>query len=110
MKNIINSMLGDKDNIGEDLSREDRIKANLMYDKMQTKLEKTISKIDNTNISITVEGSTIFGTTKRGKQFYFVYNTGMDYRSRVCGSLSIDGETVFTSGTVAKMAEYIVNN
>lgn len=50
------------------------------------------------------------GVTKSGKQYTLVGNNGMEKRSRYCYTLYIDGECVYTSGTLSKAVEYIVNN
>lgn len=51
------------------------------------------------------------GVTKNGKRFEWYGNNGFCERSRYCGSLWIEGiGTVFTSGTIAKAVEYVINN
>lgn len=39
-----------------------------------------------------------FGTTPNGKRFYIERNHGATFRSLHCFTLTIDGETIFTSG------------
>jgi len=47
------------------------------------------------------------GYTPKGKRVEWYRNHGHTRRSLYCGTLFIDGETIFTSGTVAKCFEYI---
>lgn len=47
------------------------------------------------------------GYTPKGKRAEWYRNHGYTRRSLYCGRLNIDGETIFTSGTVAKCFEYI---
>ena len=46
---------------------------------------------------ITLE-SRYYGTTPNGKRFYIERNHGVTIRSLYCFTLTIDGETIFTSG------------
>ena len=39
-----------------------------------------------------------YGTTPNGKRFYIERNNGVTFRSMHCFTLTIDGETIFTSG------------
>ena len=80
---------------------------------MREKLMKIAEKegIENLNLVIITCGRSGNGVTKSGKKFVWEGNNGVTERSRYCGSLYIEGVgTVFTSGTIAKVAEYIINN
>jgi len=48
--------------------------------------------------------------TLTGKLAIWERNNGWTTRSRYCGDLRIDGKTIFTSGTIAKVMEYVLNN
>lgn len=55
-------------------------------------------------------GRTSEGVTARGKKWVFSGNNGFTNRSRYCGDLYIEGEgTIFTSGRIDKVFEYILN-
>ena len=55
-------------------------------------------------------GSTCKGVTASGKHWVYEGNNGWTNRSRTCGSLYIEGEgTVFTSGRIDKVFDYILN-
>lgn len=47
------------------------------------------------------------GFTPKGERVEWYRNQGYTRRSIYCGRLDIGGETIFTSGTVAKCFEYI---
>lgn len=47
------------------------------------------------------------GYTPKGKRVEWYRNHGYTRRSLYCGRLDIGGETIFTSGTIAKCFEYI---
>ena len=47
------------------------------------------------------------GYTPKGKKVEWYRNNGYTRRSLYCGRLDIGGETIFTSGTIAKCFEYI---
>ena len=50
------------------------------------------------------------GVTASGKKWVFTGNNGFTDRSRYCGDLYIEGEgTVFTSGRIDKVFDYILN-
>lgn len=50
------------------------------------------------------------GVTSSGKKWIFTGNNGFTDRSRYCGDLYIEGDgTVFTSGRLDKVFEYILN-
>lgn len=55
-------------------------------------------------------GHTYEGVTASGKKWILEGNNGWTERSRYCGSLWIQGEgTVFTSGKIDKVFDYILN-
>ena len=97
----------------KDLSLSDRITARDKYNKLREKLFKIAEEKGEKALTLTLiqEGNTARGVTANGKKFVWTINYGYSIRSRYCGSLYIEGiGTVFTSGTVAKAFEYILNN
>lgn len=50
------------------------------------------------------------GYTPSGKRVHFELNRGATKRTFYCGTLKIDGKTIFTSGRIGKCFEYIFNN
>lgn len=109
---MIGSYVDFRESIKEmDLS--DRISAQDKYNKLRDKLFKIAEKNGEKALTLTMvqEGNTSYGVTANGKRFTWIGNNGYAYRSRYCGSLYIEGVgTIFTSGTVAKAFEYILNN
>lgn len=62
---------------------------------------------------IVIEESTncyIYGKTPTGKKFWANANNGLTTRARHCWCLKIDGETLFTSGTLTTVLETIAAN
>ena len=55
-------------------------------------------------------GRSAEGYTPSGKKVLWYGNCGLTLRSRYCGTLVIDGKTIFTSGKLSKCYEYIHNN
>lgn len=56
-------------------------------------------------------GSRCDGVTASGKKWIYEGNNGFTTRSRYCGSLYIEGEgTIFTSGRIDKVFDYVLNN
>lgn len=97
----------------QNMSLSDRIESNDKYRKMREKLFKIAEKHGEMALAATMisEGRTNTGVTASGKRFVWDGNNGWTIRSRYCGSLYIEGVgTVFTSGTIAKAVEYIINN
>lgn len=91
----------------------DKIKARNQYDKMKDKLFKIAEQGGEKALAVTMirEGNISLGITAQGKQFMWVGNTGYTARSWHCGTLTIEEQgTIFTSGSVAKALEYILNN
>lgn len=51
------------------------------------------------------------GYTTNGLQYSLLWNQGLTHRSKHCYTMYIEGKgTVFTSGTLETVAEYILNN
>lgn len=62
---------------------------------------------------IVIEESTncyIYGKTPTGKGFWANANNGLTTRARHCWCLKIEGETLFTSGTLTTVLETIAAN
>lgn len=112
----IDAMIGSRDELNksiETMSLSDKITARDKYNKLREKLFKIAEQKGEKALTLTLiqEGNTASGVTAAGKKFVWAINDGYSIRSRYCGSLYIDGiGTVFTSGTVAKAFEYILNN
>lgn len=97
----------------QSMSLEDRINSNNHYNKMREKLFKIAEKEGAAALSTVIiqSGKWIEGVTASGKKYIWDGNNGLTERSRYCGSLYIQGVgTVFTSGTLAKAVEYIINS
>lgn len=112
----IDAMIGSQDDLRksiESMSLSDKINARDKYNKLREKLLKIAEMSGEKALTLTLiqDGNTATGVTANGKKFVWTANNGYAYRSRYCGSLYIaDIGTVFTSGTVAKAFEYILNN
>lgn len=52
----------------------------------------------------------IQGTTPKGNSFFIAANAGMTKRSWHCVTLTINGETIFTSGDISTAYHYIKNH
>lgn len=52
----------------------------------------------------------IYGKTPKGKKFSIYSNNGLTDRSRHCFTLTIDGETIFTSGEFYRAYKAVKNN
>lgn len=48
--------------------------------------------------------------TESGKTVTLISNCGLELRSRKCYTLYIDGEYIFTSGTIQAAMEYMIKN
>ena len=112
---IIDAMIGsyeEQRNLLSQASITTRIKGNERYRKLRERLCNYA--VENSErlltISFTQQGVVKSGTTPNGKTFTWVPNIGLEERSRYCGTLSIDGKVVFTSGSVQKALEYILDN
>lgn len=96
-----------------DWELKDKINSNNHYNKMREHLFKIAEKegVEALTLTLITYGRTNEGVTAKGKKFVWEGNNGFTERSRYCGSLYIQGiGTVFTSGTIAKAVEYIINN
>ena len=72
------------------------------------KLEFEAEKKEWAKDGINLEGR-YYGTTPKGSRFYVEGNHGFTKRSRKCFTLTINGETVFTSGEFWLAYSYIKN-
>ena len=82
------------------------------YDKMYIKLFKIAEKYGHEKLSFQAvdQYGRVRFVTLTGKLAIWERNNGWTTRSRYCGDLRIDGKTIFTSGTIAKVMEYVLNN
>jgi hypothetical protein len=72
------------------------------------KIMDALAGYDVSGITITANNHTIrAGTTEDGRKFRWEANHGMAERSLYCGTLYIDGELVFTSGTIERAIPYL---
>jgi hypothetical protein len=112
----IDKLIGSQEDLNkqvENMELVDKINTRDKYRKMREKLFKIAEKNGEKALILTViqEGRTSHGVTANGKHFEWYGNHGCELRSRYCGRLYIEGVgTVFTSGTIAKAFEYILNN
>lgn len=111
----INLLIGsyeDNNKYANTLELSERIKAKTKYRNLREKLMKISKKneIKASQLNLINEGSLIRGVTPNGKKITWIGNNGITERSRYCGTLTIDGVTIFTSGTVVKIFEYILDN
>lgn len=109
---MIENIIGEKEEwITENMDRTERIQTRARYDRLMEKLIKIYEKSGNKALAMNFEdgGARKKGTTPSGKKWELEMNNGITDRSRYCGTLYIDGEAIFTSGTVAKAFEYILN-
>ncbi len=112
----INAIIGKKDDIYEKFpgaeNRDKRMEMVASWDRMNDKLLKIFEKGGASAIAMTVidKGAIKEGITASGKRWQLYMNSGYTARSRYCGSLWIEGEgTVFTSGSLAKVMEYVIS-
>lgn len=110
----IQVIIGKKEEwVKEDMDRSQRINARFEYDKLFEKMAKIWMKYGDKALATQFkqEGRWAEGITASGKFWRLIPNSfGYTSRSRHCGTLVIDGETIFTSGTIAKAFEYILNS
>jgi hypothetical protein len=109
---MIGSYVDFRDSI-KDMNLSDSITAQDKYNKLRDKLFKIAEKHGEKALVLTMiqDGNTSSGVTPNGKKFFWYANNGYSIRSRHCGTLYIEGVgTIFTSGTVAKAFEYILEN
>lgn len=99
--------------ITDNMSLSQRIEARENWRKLFEKLAKVWVKYGDKALAMnyTDKGSLKIGTTPSGKKWALEMNNGWTMRSRHCGALYIEGEgTVFTSGTLARAFERILEN
>lgn len=110
----IQNIIGTKNEwVTDNMDLSKRIKARSDYDKLFEKLAKVWVKYGDKALAMnyTDNGSYKIGTTPNGKKWMLEMNNGWTMRSRHCGSLYIEGQgTVFTSGTLARAFERILES
>lgn len=91
---------------------EERIRFASAWRRNYEKLAKIFLEHGDKALAMTIiqEGCEFHGITASGKNWVLYLNNGITVRSRYCGTLNIDGETIFTSGKLDKVFEYIMNN
>ena len=95
------------------MSLNERIKSNNNYNKTRYKLLEIAEKegIKALTTVIVQCGRVSKGMTLGGKNYCWEGNSGYTERSWYCGSLWIEGMgTVFTSGRIEKVVEYLIKN
>ena len=94
-------------------SLQERIRSNKKYHETKERLLKIAEKEGIKalcSVSIVV-GNYCSGLTANKKKYIWEGNNGYTERSRYCGSLYIEGMgTVFTSGRIEKVVEYLIKN
>lgn len=96
---------------GRDLT--ERIQRSAEWRKQYEKLAKVFFENGEKALAMNFMqyGRTFKGVTASGKVWILEGNNGWTQRSRYCGSLFIEGEgTIFTSGRLDKVFDYILNN
>lgn len=91
----------------------ERIQNQSQWDKQYEKLAKVFLEhgAEALSLNFTQKGNWFEGVTVSGKKWILEGNHGWTERSRYCGSLYIEGiGTVFTSGKLDKVFDYILNN
>jgi len=112
----IDKLIGTREDLRkeiENMDLSDQITARSKYQKMREQLFKIAEKNGEKALILTViqDGRTCHGITANGKKFIWCGNNGCSMRSRYCGTLYMEGVgTVFTSGTIAKVYDYLLNN
>lgn len=110
----IEIIIGTKESwVHEGMDTSQRIEARFAYDKLKEKLQKVFLKYGDKALAMNFMdyGGYKKGITPGGKRWVLDMNSGWTARSRHCGSLYIEGQgNIFTSGTLAKAFEYIMNN
>lgn len=102
----------DHENLIKMLPLSEKIGARERYRKMRKKMMKVAEKYKENIAHFTLvdDGVAIKnGVTFSGGKFTWYGNTGLTERSLYCGTLVIDGETIFTSGTIAIAFEYLLS-
>lgn len=101
----IKKILGEKN--------EENAEQRRAYEKARSELWALVKKYGEDVINggaLLISCDTAHGYTPQGKRVVWYGNRGYTTRSRYCGTLVIDGETIFTSGKISKCFEYIYNN
>ena len=94
-------------------SLEERINNVQRWDQAYAKLEKVFIEHGEKALAMhfVQKGHSFEGVTANGKKWMLEGNNGWTERSRYCGTLWIEGTgTVFTSGRLDKVFDYILNN
>ena len=94
-------------------SLTERIQNVQRWDKACERLEKVFLEHGEKALALhfTQKGASYEGVTADGKKWVLEANHGWTERSRYCGTLWIEGiGTVFTSGRLDKVFDYILNN
>lgn len=111
IEKIIGTKEWAKECAGDNLS--DRINAASKWDKAYEGLAKVFLEHGEKALAMNFIqlGGTYKGVTANGKTWILERNNGYTQRSRYCGTLYIEGiGTVFTSGKLDKVFDYILNN
>ena len=94
-------------------SLSERIQNASRWDKEYEKLAKVFLEKGDTALAMhfVCKGGIYEGVTASGKAWSLYMNSGYSQRSRYCGTLYIEGKgTVFTSGKLDKVFDYILND
>lgn len=115
LRKKIENIIGRKEDcVNDNMDRSDRITARTNYDKLYEKLTKIWLEHGDRALAMnyTNKGTWVEGTTPDGKKWVFSLNSfGWTQRCHHCGSLYIEGQgTIFTSGTLARAFERILEN
>lgn len=113
LRNRIEKIIGTrKHEIERATSLTERINNAQRWDKEYEKLQKVFEEHGEKALAMNFvqKGRFYEGVTASGKKWELEGNNGWTERSRYCGRLWIEGEgTVFTSGKLDKVFEYILN-
>jgi len=95
---------------GKELSQI--INSNFKYRAMREELVAIAEKygVKTMQVTLITCGNDAKGYTPAGKKVVWIRNSGWTMRSRYCGTLKIEGETIYTSGSIAKCFAYMINN
>ena len=97
----IEAILGERSSLG---TFQGRMRWDRQYEQLMKLAEKEGLEILSL---VLVDGH---GITASGKQAVWIANTGMTERSRYCGTLIIEGKTIFTSGTLIRAFKHLAEN
>lgn len=110
---MIQVIIGTKEDAVKGIeSLSERINRRGQYNKQFDKLVKVYEKSGEKALAMNYMdcGAIKKGTTPNGNNWVLEMNNGYTARSRYCGTLYINNKCIYTSGTVAKAFEYILNN